>query len=252
MTTQQILLGLGGGLPLIQADAADFDGTNDYALRGAGLTNAADSKLMTFVMWQKADVVSTSYYVDTTDARFTVQKLDTSRFSVNGQNSVGTGILTMTSLANVSTTAWQCWMCSVDMTSTLKRWIYLGDTDNFFSAATYTDDVIDFTVIDWATGATTIGTSKFDGGLAEVMLWTGVYTDFSVQANRRLFFSVTGKPVDPNTPGGAIATLGAPDIYFHLNDGEVANNFVANNDGGDGGAFTVTGALSTYATSPSD
>ena len=118
---------------------------------------------------------------------------------------------------------------------------------------TYTDDTLDIALADWAVGALASGLEKFDGGVAELMFWPGVYTDFSVTDNRRMFISGVGKPVDPAANAGAFETLGAPAVYFHLDNGETANNFVANNDGGaTGGAFTVTGALTTYASSPSD
>lgn len=248
---------LGGRAPFL-VDAADFDGTNDYATRGAGLTNAADSKLMTFVMWQKSDTVSSgrvylgcsTTLAGATD-RFSVSLGVANKFYIIGKNSSGTTVLDFNTTTSASTTVWQCLMCSVDLLDNTKRFLYLGDT-NELNSNTYVNTAMDFTVADWSVGAQADGSTKIDAGQAEMMLWTGVYIDFSVEANRRLFFSATGKPVDPNAAGGAIATLGAPDIYFHLNDGEAADNYVANNDGGDGGAFTVTGALTTYASSPSD
>lgn len=144
-------------------------------------------------------------------------------------------------------------MISVDMADTNKRHIYQGDAVKTGGWFTYTDAAIDFTNSDWSFAADPDGSTKHDGGFAEVMFWPGVYIDFSQTANRRKFISSSGKPINPSAGGGAIATLGAPAIYFHLDDGETANNFVANNDGGaTGGAFTVTGALTTYGSSPSD
>lgn len=250
------LSGFGGGEAPFFAAAADFDGTSDYATRGANLTNANDSKLMTFVMWQKADSSASKNYF----GGFTTVGGSTPRMYISGtvglfevlaRNVSGSARLVLQTSTAPSTTAWQCLMCSVDMADTAKRHLYLGDT-NELNVVTYTDDTLDFTVADWAVGANADGTTKIDGGLAEVFFWAGVYIDFSVEANRRLFFGANGRPADPNASGGAIATLGVPDVYFHLNRGETANNFVANDDGGDGGAFTVTGALSTYASSPSD
>ena len=241
---------LGGGAGGV--DAADFDGTNDYATRGAGLTNAADSKLFTFVMWTKADAVGGRYFTGVTTLGGS-----TLRFSVHEQSGVfflqasspgGTNILNINTTTAPSTTAWQCLMCSVDLADTAKRHLYLGDT-NELNVNTYTDAAIDFTLADWAVGARPDGSGKHDGGLAEMYFWTDAYIDLSVLANRRLFISNLGQPAGP---GGAVSALGIPDVRFHLNDGETANNFVANVGNGDGGAFTVTGALSTYASSPSD
>lgn len=250
MTIQQILLAHGAIAPV---DAADFDGTNDYATRGAGLTNAVDSKQMTFVMWQKRDTSQGPYLCGSTDSNPPIECLiapsGANKLEIIVKNAASTNILSIVSTTTTSTSAWQCWMVSVDLADAAKRFIYLGDTSDLGTVTAYTNDTMDFTPSNWSIGAYPDGALKYDGGIAEMYLWTGVYTDFSVTANRRMFIDALGKPVGSAT---AIATLGAPDIYFHLNDGETANNFVLNNDGGDGGAFTVTGALSTYATSPSD
>ena len=39
------------GAPAYAANPVNFDGTNDYLTRGATLTGAADSKLMTISVW---------------------------------------------------------------------------------------------------------------------------------------------------------------------------------------------------------
>src|SRR3990167_2984085 len=41
--------------PMIVCDSADFDGTNDWVSRGAGLTGAADSKTGIFSAWVRID-----------------------------------------------------------------------------------------------------------------------------------------------------------------------------------------------------
>jgi hypothetical protein len=88
-----------------------------------------------------------------------------------------------------------------------------------------------------------------DGGMAELFFAPGQFLDFSVQSNRRKFRSSGGKPIslgaDGSTPTGT-----KPLIYLHLDDAETANNFATNRAGN--GNLTVTGALTTRATSPSD
>lgn len=244
------------GLPLIGCDAADFDGTNDYALRGAGLTSAADSKKFTLCGWIFADDVASTHRLFSGPSSQTLNvalgESGSGILSIIGYNAATTKILDVAA-TSFPASAWRCVMCSFDMADAAKRHLYLGDTSKLDTVTTYTNDTIDFTTTQWSVGATNAGNAKFDGGMAEWMFWDGVYLDLSVELNRRMFISGTGKPIDPTAAGGAIATLGAPRVYFHLNDGEAANNFVANDDGGaTGGAFTVTGALSTFASSPSD
>ena len=247
------------GNPLINVDAADFDGTNDYATRGAGLTGISDSKIFTFTSWVIRDTSTTSKLFASTTAlggsssRFALGKnVTTNTFSILGRNSASSTILDATSTNGIPASQWVWVGISVDLSDTNKRHLYFNDTSEL-SVVTYTNDTIDFTDADWCFGAFGDGTQKWNGGFAETMFWPGAYIDFSQESNRRKFISGSGKPVNPAAIGGAIDTLGTPIVYFHLDDGETANNFVANNDrGATGGAFTVTGTLSTYTTSPSD
>lgn len=245
-------------------DAADFDGSNDYLTRGGELTGVVASKIFTFVVWFRYDAGQTSYIFKCADSAGSVA----SRFAVVMQTATGAGDIQITGHSSalverlnistndavLSTGTWYCLMVSVDLADTAKRHLYLGDTNRLDTVTTYANSDIGFTggggTRDWVVGARGDGANKFDGGLAELMFWEGAYIDFSQSANRRLFYSASGKPVNPNAPGGAIATLGTPDVYLELSDGEAAANF-ATNDGG-GGNFTVNGSLSTYASSPSD
>lgn len=247
------------GAPLIKVDSADFDGSNDYATRGAGLTGISDSKVFTFSSWVIRDNSSTAklFVSNTTiggaSSRFALGKvITTDEFTILGRNSASTTILYATSTNAIPSSQWIWVGISVDLSDTNKRHLYFNDT-NELSVVTYTNDTIDFTDAEWCIGAHADGTQKWNGGFAEMMFWPGVYIDFSLESNRRKFISGSGKPVNPIAIGGAFDTLGTPTVYFHLDDGETANNFVSNNDGGaTGGTFAVTGALSTYASSPSD
>ena len=79
--------------------------------------------------------------------------------------------------------------------------------------------------------------------MADLMMWPGTYLDFSVEANRRLFISAAGKPVDPAV---AVAALGTPIVRF---SGPTAS---WHTNKGSGGGFTENGALTDASTSPSD
>jgi hypothetical protein len=82
------------------------------------------------------------------------------------------------------------------------------------------------------------GQPGLDSDLADIWIAPGVFLDFSVEANRRLFISAEGKPVNPSGwPTSAIQFYGD------------ADNFATNR--GTGGAFTLTGPLVNAATSPS-
>lgn len=87
-------------------------------------------------------------------------------------------------------------------------------------------------------GQDTFGVN-FTGDMADFWMAPGVFTDWSVTANRRKFISAAGKPVDPSGfPASALLFSGD------------ATTFGTNQ--GTGGAFTATGSLTNASTSPSD
>ena len=96
--------------------------------------------------------------------------------------------------------------------------------------------------------ATSAGSAKVHGDLAEVYIAYGQYLDFTVTSNRRKFISSTGKPVNLGTDG-SLPTAVSPSVYFHLAHSEAPADFGLNR--GSGGNFTVQGSLTTAATSPS-
>jgi hypothetical protein len=241
-------------------DAAGFDGASDYATRGATLTGIADSKLLSYCGWFRGVAVGGVFFANATTVGGGTVRLKIGKNGTDGSlqtwayKSDGTLILDQSSTAFAAIGNREGWYgASFDMNDSTKTRIYWGDRSEAEVAATYSDNTIDLTVADWSVGARPDSGEKWNGGMAEFIFWPGVWIDWSVQATRRLLYSASAKPVNPTLPSGAFATLGTPSVYLHLNDGETADNFVANNDGGaTGGAFTVAGALSTYASSPSD
>lgn len=241
-----------------KVDSADFDGTNDYMRRVGGLTGAADSKLFSLAIFFRPEAGSILLMGTTTSGgtvpRFQVDWLGFSGGIVGclAWNSAGTQILTSGSGANgAPDSAWHSLLLSMDMSDTSKRHFYIDDAiPSGVNFSLYTDAAIDFTLGDWAVGAVPNGDSKFNGQLADFWFAPGQYIDFSKVINRRKFISDANKPVFKGTDG-SLPTGTAPRAYFHLDDGEAAANF-ATNRGGLGGNFTITGTLTTGASSPSD
>ena len=239
-------------------DGADFDGTNDFMTRGAALDGDVDSKLFTAVYWVRKDggdgatgSVLRGAHSDAGIRGITAVLTTANKIQFQGHNG-STGVLHVAGDSDVlAGAAWRCVLASFDMSDTGKRHVYLDDVAESLTVTTYTDSEITNTqAIRFGIGANINAATKLNGCLAEVMLWQGVYLDLSVEANRRLFIKANGKPEDPNLAGGAIATLGTPIIYQHLDDAEAVANFATN--AGSGGDFTITGTLETADTSPSD
>src|SRR3989344_7326399 len=184
---------------LYSADAVNFDGTNDYLTRGAGLTGAADSKLVTFSVWVKAavdgstlDFLTSSSAVGGGTPTFVAGQTSNS-FGVSARNAALAVILNVRSTSNSIEVAdgWVHCLASFDMSDTAKRFMYLNDVSDLTTITTYTDDSIEFTGADWVVGALSSApsTRRWNGDMADLMFWPGTYLDLSVEANRRLFIS---------------------------------------------------------------
>lgn len=247
----QLLLA-GGGSATYRASAVNFDGTNDYLTRGADLTGAADSKLLTGSFWLKmgADGGSNQrIFANATTLAGATNRLAINRIGasnvirVQGMNAGGSTILQIDSTtAVVVADGWVHIMFSVDLSDTGKRHLYRNGASDL-TVTTYTDDTMDLTVADASVGAQANAGNKLNADLADFALWYGVYVDLSVAGNRELFRSAAGKPVHLSA---AIAALGTPTIRLE----GPASGFHTNL--GSGGGFTLNGALTDSANSPSD
>jgi hypothetical protein len=244
---------LGWNVGGYRANAVAFDGVNDYLTRGAGLTGAADSKMFTFSAWLKtnADGVAYEWFnalttVGGSTALFRVVKQTSDRIALIGANSAQVTIVELRSAIDSVEAAdgWVHILASCDLADTAKRHLYIDDVSDL-AVVTYTDDTIDFTFADWAVGAKASGTSKLNGDLADLWFEDGLYTDFSVAANRRKFITASLKPVYLGA-NGEIPTGTSPIVFL---SGATAS-WEANK--GTGGGFTENGALTDAATSPSD
>ena len=238
--------------PLITIDAADFDGTNDYMLRGAGLTGAADSKTGIFSCWYRidGDPARQKNLLASNQPGFIVEQNQAEdKIYIIGYNASGSTLFGIgTSVLGVSAT-WLHILSSWDMASGTTH-LYLNDVSDKTVINVPVNDNIDYTRTNWAVSADTPTFSqKVDGCLAELYFAPGQYLDLSITENRRKFISATGKPVHLGVDG-SLPTGTAPIVYLHLDNGEAVANFATNR--GTGGNFTITGTLDTASTSPSD
>lgn len=244
--------------PLIVVDGADFDGTNDYMTRGAGLTGAADSKSGILSLWYRVDggdgtfrtIIHGATTLAGTTSRFRVRHENDNTLLIVGVNAAGSTILSLPSAtAYTAGATWLHILASWDL-ATAATHLYINGVDDKNSGSVLaTDDSIDYTLADWAIGAQASGGTKTNGCLAGVYLAPGQYVGFSNSYFLRKYLSRSGKPVHLGTTG-ALPTGTAPLIYQNLSDGETVANFATNR--GTGGNFSITGTLGTASSSPSD
>ena len=244
MLSRLIMLMKAGVIPLV--DAADFDGTNDYMLRGAGLTGAADSKTGIFSCWYRVDGGggANRRLLDNAIGSAIINHGSDNKISFEISTS-GAGMIANTSVL-LASSAYHHILCSWNVATAGTGRIYVDDVSDFTSTL-YTDVLIDLTTTDWSIGSTTGGTGKLNGCLAEYYFAPGQYLDFNTESNRRKFISATKRPVnlgaDGSTPTGT-----APIIFQRVALGAAASTFATNL--GSGGSFTITGTLDIASTSP--
>lgn len=235
--------------------AVNFDGTNDYLTRGAGLTGAADSKQVTGSFWIKfasddatfRRILTSVTTVGGATTRTRMLRTANEQFQLIGVNAANTNILNLASATVGAIVAgnWYHILFSADLAvASGAHHVYVNDADDSNTGGLHTDDTLDFTLADWAIGANADGGTKADYDIADLMVWFGTYLDLTVTANRRMFITAAGKAVDPDATGGAIDTLGDPIIR--------QTNAVASweTNAGTGGGFTENGALGTSTTNP--
>lgn len=245
-----------GPAPAAVVDAADFDGTNDYLLRGANLTGIADSKQLTLVSWLRFDTLAFGQRMFGGAANLISNASRGIAWSVASGNitllvrDASAGIVSQISHTYSATGVWNCFLLSMDFSNSALRHFYQNNASVAPSWGAYLNVAVGYSAsVDWVVGAAPDGTQKMNGGMGPLWFKSGVYVDFSVEANRRKFISASGKPIYLGSNGGRPG-LGIPDVYLNLDDGEAAANYATNR--GTGGNFSVTGALSTYPSSPSD
>ena len=248
-------------LPLLKVDSADFDATNDYMTRGAGLTGAGDSKTGIASWWWNGGISNllTGAFLKTDSLAGL-----TSRSQLFGpaiaapriqfRNAGGSVVLDIHHIGLLTAAGWWHCLSSWDLNagvaslrvSSVANGVF--ETQNLASTA-LVNDTIDYTLSNWRVGAELDGSNLYGGDLAELYFAPGQYLDFSLVVHRRKFISAGGKPVYLGATG-QLPTGTAPLVYLHLDDGETVANFATNR--GTGGNFTITGTLGTGSTSPSD
>lgn len=242
-------------------DAADFDGS-DYLTRMSNLTSLGSSNSGILSLWLRSDAWNTSdgqtFIFNDFDANPAVDDWHFALFnddaSTNGVSALWTsgGGASQTAIDfSLALNTWHHILLAweLDASPIVQLYVNGSSTGSFSGGPTAL-------TVPWAnTDSWWIGTFRngpfgnFNGGLAELYFAPGQYLDISVQANREKFRSAAGKPVSLGADGST-PTNTVPKIYLHLDDGEAAANFATNRSGN--GDFTVTGSLTTYATSPAD
>lgn len=242
------------------ASSVNFDGTNDFLNRGAGLTGASDGVSCTISVWfniiggDNSHLTIFENYLTGVEDRLWLRRSNNNKllFFVNTIDSAVAWAFTTDNLYDTSNnTGWHHALISCQLDATPVGQIYIDDSlASITESIVPTDaDTLDFTTSDWGIGARSsdeLGGLKLNADLSE--LWFNTeHVDISVEANRRKFIDASGKPADLGSDGST-ATGTQPLVYFRGN----ATVWNAGTNSGSGGDFTMTGEVTDASTSPSD
>ena len=249
MLRANALAGFGGGnAGEFIATGISFDGTNDFINRDAAWSGASDKAASwTVVFWVKSAADGSAAEVHQGFQGcfdFVKSSGNKMEFYTYGPGCSGFKNRSTTSADILVSSGWVCVMCSSNGST---NQIYFGDTDVTSSVATSTATE-DYTFNSYW-GSAGNESNKWNGDLAELYIDIDNRTDFSVEANRRKFFSSTGTPVDLGSDG-SLPSGASPVVYLSVRQGEAATAIL--NNRGTGGDYTENGSLSLSSTSPGD
>ena len=220
--------------------------SSTYLSRGAGFTGAADSKLFTFAMTIMLTGSAADQHIlsgQSTAARVVIGRGSSNDIYILLRQSTGTTRVQVNTSA-LSTGQWYNILGSFDSASTANRHLYVNDTSDLAGISAYSDGTIDFTLTNYSVGVhAALSGQKFEGELCDFWVDFGRFVDFSITANRRLFFTSDNKVVNKGTDGST--PFGAAPIAFFSGS---AASFATNNGGG--GGMTTTGTLTNSAADP--
>lgn len=227
--------------PKYRTIAANFDGTNDYGNLGGSPAGIIDGDKISLVV--SIDFTGTGGPIIRARPGAVLDPLSIAlegggNIGISCSNSGGAQITSMLSTTTYSSSdGWKLFLFSKSGTT---LHLYDGDTDIKDAPITNIAGDIDLTTTDWYVGGFNLAGNRLAANFAD--LWfNNSYIDFSMEANRRKFVDVRGKPVWKGLDG-SLPTGTAPLIFLRRNVGESADSFLTNK--GTGGGFTVNGALS--------
>ena len=216
-----------------------FDGSNGFLARGAQYTGLSDGQKGTLAMKMRinAGLGSNMDFIRPNAGRFLIRLGTDNKLRIFGQNSTNISIDTRTT-NTLSADTWYNVLLSWDVENDSNAQMYMNDTDDVAAPATFDSaQLIDYTDTDWGIGAGPTGTNYVNGDI--VFLWfTDSKIDFSVEANRRLFFDATGNVADLGEDGST-PTGTAPIVFVGY--GRKGNDMAANL--GSGGGHIINGDI---------
>ena len=232
------------GTPAYAATAKDYNGTTNFALRGADLTSNADSKTALLSIWFRIDAGDGTlrYFTRNSGFNYWFRLKTTNVFRITLRTAGFSTLLDAeTTTTFLSGATWHNVIWSVNLATSTVQLAVDGVAETPTLTTGPIDGTIDWTAADHTIGANFGGSDFYDGCLTEYYLNNAEFLDITDPANLARFVDAAGFPVDLGATG-AFPTGAQPIIY--VRDGDPATNR------GYGGNFVNQAALSACSTDP--
>lgn len=235
---------LGGGGPGYSAESILFDGSNDYLVRGAGLTGASDTTGGVFccrIKFNGGDgVLQRILFSQFGNVKFSKVDSPSDQIEVTVENSSGTVITRIYGIGAPLTadgnwhTILAAWDNSAAGVSAGRAYMYIDDVD-VSNVTIHIAGTCDYTQNNWSIGSEIGGAQKLDACIENLGLHTA-YMDITNASIRAQFYNGSGEMEDPGSDGSN---------YFGSQPLVMMQNPVATwqENTGSGGNFTENGAL---------
>lgn len=235
---------LAGGFPV---GAANFDGVNDYMTRGADFTGNTDTKLALISFWFRNTAIGGYFYNGGSNSYVQMTGASVAPYFLLRNSVAGTVALLYSDTA-YNDGNWHHVAIAVDAVNSVASY-YVDGANHKNAGSTIANDTIDWTQTQHTFGAADGGGSRIATDWAELYFNTQEYLDITVAANLQKFRGTNGKPVNLGATG-SLPTGTDPIGFFRVAAGAAASTFATNL--GTGGNLTITGALTSSTSSPSD
>ncbi|MGE4259222.1 MAG: hypothetical protein AB7F19_07760 [Candidatus Babeliales bacterium] len=225
----------GSGPPISILNAVRFDGTNDFMTRSS-IVGLVNGDMFTFSFWAKFTSSTLRYVYANNNNSFSIA-FNSGFFVLSGVDAA-TGSFSVVGLLTLN--AWNNgnWnhFCGYFNLSSQTGKVYVNDVDDTdtVSSEFIKDNVLYVTGTTYRIGAAGGSGQRFDGDLSQIYLNFAEALDITNTTNRRQFINANKTPVNYTA---SQPTGNSPALFFNEN----AANFGIN--GGNGGDFTITGAL---------
>lgn len=247
----QQLLGVGGP-PVAAAGfspfGVNFNGSTTLA-KASDFTGNADSSVGIISYWFNGGNQSfTRQVLSNAASLFTANMASSPAPTMFLQDSLGVNQIAFNNGGSGLPASWTHILASWNTNFTSGSRIAQMYIQDVSSANVVIDSGTAFNVAYTTTAWSESGPSFITADLAEMYFAPGQFLDFSITANRRLFISGSGHPVDLGATGSTPTGV-APILYQSVRPAGAANDFLTNR--GTGGNMTVSaGALTLSGTNP--